>query len=179
MTQARTHTLLQSDVAVGTWTLDPARATVRITHKTLWGLMTVKGTFSDVHGGGEIAPDRSVTGTITVGAASVDTKNTKRDTHLRSAEFFDVDAHPSFVVTVHSVSAAGEHLQLAGELVVKDIREPITLTAEITDLGSDTIAVHVTGAVDRQRYGLSFNQLGMIKGLTGLDIDAVFTRDAT
>ena len=176
MTRALTQSLLQSDAGVGSWSVDPARTTVRITHKTMWGLMTVKGVFTDVSGGGEITPEHSISGVISVGAESVDTKNAKRDKHLRGAEFFDVGNHPHFVVNIHSASMSGENLELAGELVIKGVREPLTLAAEITNLDASTLAVHITGTVDRLRFGLSFNQMGMIKGLTGLDIDAVFTR---
>ncbi|GAB2829761.1 hypothetical protein GCM10027176_37680 [Actinoallomurus bryophytorum] len=64
MTPVLTQRLLQSDTAVGFWTLDPARTTVRITHKTFWGMGTVKAAFADVQGGGEIRSDHSVTDVI-------------------------------------------------------------------------------------------------------------------
>ena len=176
MTPALTQRLLQADTAVGSWTLDPARTTVRITHKTLWGMGTVKAVFADVHGGGELRSDHSVTGVITVGAASIDTKHAKRDGHLRSAKFLDVEKHPSIVMTVQSARTSGTALELVGEMAIKGVREPVTLTAEITELTGSTLAAHVSGSVDRHRFGVSGNQLGMITGPATIDVDAVFTR---
>ncbi len=172
------QTLLDSDVAVADWTLDPGRTEVRIKHKTFWGLGTVTGVFSEVSGSGTVSADHGITGTITVGAASVDTKNAKRDTHLRSSDFFDVQAHPNFVVSVRSatLSADGQQLKLAAELTIKGVSQPLTLTADVTELNESTLAVHVTGIVDRQRFGITGNQLGMIKDESVLDIDAVFDR---
>ncbi|GAA5193623.1 YceI family protein [Rugosimonospora acidiphila] len=176
MTTELISRLLQSDTAVGSWTLDPARTTVRISHKTLWGMATVKGAFADVRGAGELGSDHSVTGTITVGAASIDTKNATRDTHLRSARFLDVERYPDIVVTVKSARTTGEAIELSGELTIKGVREPVTLIVEITALARTTLAAHVTGRVDRHRFGVSGNQLGMIIGPATIDVDAVFTR---
>ena len=175
-TPALTQTLLTSDVAVGRWTLDPSRTEVRIKHATFWGLMKVKGVFTGVTGSGEITPEHGVTGTITVDAASIDTGNVKRDTHLRSADFFEVAAHPAFVLTVQSAAVVGDHLEVIGELEIKGVREPITLAAQVTGLDAGTLAVHITGSLDRHRFGVTGNQLGMITGPTALDIEAVFTR---
>src|SRR5450755_3768486 len=67
----------------GTWTLDPARSTVALKSKAMWGLSAVKGTFTDVTGAGAVSPTGEVTGQITVATASLDTKNARRDKHLR------------------------------------------------------------------------------------------------
>jgi polyisoprenoid-binding protein YceI len=137
---------------------------------------TVKAAFADVHGGGELRSDHSVTGVITVGAASVDTKHVKRDAHLRGAKFLDVEKYPSIVMTVQSARTSGTALELAGEMAIKGVREPVTLTAEITELTRSTLAAHVSGSVDRHRFGVSGNQMGMITGSATIDVDAVFTR---
>lgn len=175
-TPALSQTLLSSDAAVGRWTLDPTRTRVGVRNGTFWGLVKVKGTFTGVTGSGEIDADHQVTGTITVDAASIDTGNAKRDTHLRSADFFDAEAHPTFVLTVHSVTAAGDHLDVSGELAIKNVSAPVTLSADVTGPDADTLAVHITGSIDRHRFGVTGNQLGMITGRTDLDVDAVFTR---
>ncbi len=81
-------------VETGLWQLDATRSTVAISHVTMWGMVTVKGTFTGVSGEGEVRPDGTVRGAVTLDAASLDTKHTKRDEHLRSADFFDVEHHP-------------------------------------------------------------------------------------
>lgn len=176
MTRDLPQRLLESDTAVGSWTLDPSRTKVRIIHKTWWGMGSVKAEFAEVQGGGELGSDQSVTGVVTVAAASIDTKHPTRDKHLRSPKFLDVEKYPNIVMTVRSAQASGAGLELAGELTVKDVREPVTLTGEITKQAADTLAVHITGSIDRHRFGVSGNQIGMIVGSATIDVDAVFNR---
>lgn len=176
MTSGLTSRLLQSDTAVGSWTLDPARTTVGISHKTFWGMGTVQATFADVRGHGDIGADHSVTGVVTVAAASIDTKHGTRDGHLRGGRFLDAENHPDIVMTVHSARAADAALELTGELTIKGVREPVKLNAEITDLSRNTLTAHITGSVDRHRFGVSGNQLGMIVGPATIDVHAVFSR---
>src|SRR6202043_4078394 len=69
-----------------TWSLDAAHSSAAFRHKPIWGLPTVRGTFSDLTGRAEILPDGSARGQVDIGAASLNTKNAKRDTHLKSAD---------------------------------------------------------------------------------------------
>ena len=73
----------------------------------MWGLVPVKGVFRQVTGEGTVSPAGQVTGRVAVAAASVDTKNEKRDTHLRSADFFDSDNYPDITFTVNQATPAG------------------------------------------------------------------------
>ena len=61
-------------VETGVWQLDQAASTVGISHKTMWGLVNVKGTFGTFNGQGEVRGDGSAVGTLTLDAASLDTK---------------------------------------------------------------------------------------------------------
>ena len=81
-------------LAPGRYLLDPASSTVTLRHKTFWGLKTVPGGFGGLRASGEIAADGTAHGTLAIDAASLDTKHAKRDEHLRSAHFFDVEQHP-------------------------------------------------------------------------------------
>src|ERR1700722_12340882 len=80
--------LLRDGKLAGAWTLDAARSEIGLKSKSMWGLASVKGVFRDVTGSGTVSAAGDVAGTITVAAASVDTKNKKRDEHLRSGEVF-------------------------------------------------------------------------------------------
>src|SRR5690348_7090341 len=114
-------------VQTGTWQLDPAASTVGLRHKTMWGLVTVKGTFTAVSGRGEVRPDGSATGTVTLDAASLDTKSAKRDTHLRSADFFDADHHPEITLAVRGADRLdGDGVRVTGQLTVRGISRPLT-----------------------------------------------------
>src|SRR5689334_21498405 len=68
--------------------LDAAGSAVSISHKTFWGLSTVRGSFTKLAGSAEILADGSARGRFEIDAASIDTKNAQRDKHLRSADFF-------------------------------------------------------------------------------------------
>ena len=73
------------------------------------GLAPVNGLFRQVAGTGTITPAGEVSGAITVVAASIDTKNTRRDTHLRSADFFDSENYPDITFTVEGMRPSGRH----------------------------------------------------------------------
>ncbi len=83
--------------AAGVWQLVPTRSSVRFKNKTFWGgLATVTGTFGDVSGTGQVGSNGAVSGgRLEIGASSLKTGiGKKRDEHLRSADFFDVENHP-------------------------------------------------------------------------------------
>ena len=86
--------LLEDGALAGDWVLDRANSSIRLKSRSMWGLAAVNGAFRDVSGHGTVSPDGEVTGSVTVAAASIDTGNTRRDTHLRSADFFDSASHP-------------------------------------------------------------------------------------
>ena len=67
--------LLADAALAGNWTLDASRSTVRLRSKSMWGLAPVKGVFRQVSGQGTVSPAGDVSGTVTVSAASIDTKN--------------------------------------------------------------------------------------------------------
>ncbi len=91
--------LLAGGTATGRWVLDPARSRVQFHVKHFWGAITVHGSFAQITGEGTVGADGMVTGRLSMDAASLDTKNSRRDRHLRSADFFDADRHPYAVVT--------------------------------------------------------------------------------
>ncbi|MDX3073356.1 YceI family protein [Streptomyces sp. NPDC088354] len=160
----------------GSWVLDPAASSVRLTHKTMWNAATVKGAFATVAGSGELAPDGTAHGTLTIEAASLDTGNTQRDTHLKSAEFFDVAAHPAIVFTARRVTAdADGALAVDGELTVRGTTRPLALTGRADTASPDAVVLTVEAVVDRADFGLTWNRLGMIKGPATLTVVARFT----
>lgn len=162
---------------VGRWTLDPAASSVNIQHKSMWGLATVKGTFTKLSGEGEVAPDGSAHGTLTIDATSISTKQAKLDTHLRSADFFDVDKHPAFVFDATGVVPDGAgSAAVTGRLTVLGVSRPLTFTARVTTAGPDDVTLTGEVAVDRNDFGMGWNKLGMLKGLTTVTLTTRFTR---
>ena len=95
--------LLSSGRVVGPWVLDPEQSSVTFAVKHFWGLITVRGRFHGVSGHGEVSQSGAVCASISIDAASLDTGNRRRDDHLRSADFFDADTHPSVVIATTRV----------------------------------------------------------------------------
>ncbi|NUP47153.1 MAG: YceI family protein [Catenulispora sp.] len=168
---------MTTSVEPGTWHLEPTASTVAIKHKTMWGMVTVKGAFTAVRGEGEVAQNGTAQGTVTVGAASIDTKNTKRDTHLRSADFFDVEKHPDITLAIRDVKLdSDDTAKVSGQLTVRGISRPLALTARVVPAGRDTVTLTTEFTVDRDQFGMSWNQMGMIRGLAIVTASLRFTR---
>ncbi|MGW0994109.1 YceI family protein [Streptomyces sp. NPDC002520] len=166
-------------VETGTWQLDPSASTVGVRHKTFWGLVTVKGTFTAVTGTGEVRPDGSATGTVTLDAASLDTRHTKRDVHLRSGDFFDTDNHPEITFAVQGADRLdGDTLRVTGRLTVRGTSRPLNFTARLVSADADALTLETEFDVDRDQFAMTWNQMGMMRGLTTVTARLRFTRAA-
>jgi polyisoprenoid-binding protein YceI len=165
--------------APGRWLLDPARSTVAIAHKTMWGMVTVKGTFTARAGHGEVREDGTASGTLILDAASINTKHAKRDKHLRSADFFHTDEYRSIVFTANKAApAANGTVTVDGELTVGAVTRPLSFTAQAAVTGSDSVTLTGEVTVDRSWFGLTWNTLGMMRGLATVTLSTRFVRDA-
>jgi polyisoprenoid-binding protein YceI len=174
MTHAIANNLLTTEAGVGRWDLDAQASTVRIAHKILWGLIPVKGGFTGLAGEVTVAAGGSVTGTVWIDVTSIDTKNKRRDVHLRSSDFLDVETHPDITIAIASAAVVGENVQLQARVSIKGHSEPLQLIARITDVTDDAVAAAVEVQIDRRRFGLSWNPLGMLSGPTTVTVNAVF-----
>jgi polyisoprenoid-binding protein YceI len=161
------------------YVLDPTQTSVAISQKGLWGLVTVKGTFATVTGDGEVLPDGTATGVIRVDAASIDTKHTKRDKHLRSADFFDIEQFPLIQFDVVSASRdASGNASVEGRLTVRGVTQPQTIAATVTAVEPDAVTLATEFTVDRTTFGLLWNQMRAIRGLATVTATLRFTRTA-
>jgi polyisoprenoid-binding protein YceI len=169
---------LRDGTAAGSWVLDGSRTEIRLKSKSLWGLAPVRGVFREVSGDGTVSPSGDVTGTITVDARSIDTKHKKRDDHLRSADFFDVDSYPAISFDVDKVTAAGNGLTVVGQLSVRGRTRPVSFDASVSRF--DGKEAHVEGElhVNRADFGLIWNRLGSVSMNNTITVHAVFTRPA-
>jgi polyisoprenoid-binding protein YceI len=161
------------------WTLDPARSSVTLRHKTMWGLVTVRGAFGDLAGQAEIGADGSARGRLEIGAASLDTGNAKRDKHLRSADFFNADEHPHIVAALQRADltgGTGDPVTVTGELTAAGITRPLTFTASLAEVTDAAVTVRAEAEIDRAQFGMTWNQLGMLRGPATISVLARFTR---
>ena len=168
--------MLKDSALAGTWTLDPARSSVELRSKSMWGLAPVKGSFREVAGTGTVSPDGQVSGTVTVAAASVDTKHTRRDTHLRSADFFDSANHPDIKFTADGIRPSGQGVAVTGALTVRDRTRPLSFDAAASFQGDGEIWLDAEIHVNRADFGLTWNQMGMASLNNTLTIHAVFVQ---
>ncbi|HEX9546376.1 MAG TPA: YceI family protein [Acidimicrobiales bacterium] len=120
------RTLLTEARLAGDWVLDPSRSKVELHTRHTWGLRPVEGVFREVSGLGAVSPAGEVT------AASIDTKNKKRDDHLRSDDFFDVGNYPHISFAVERATPNSDAVIVTGRLRVRDRTRPLELPVRVS-----------------------------------------------
>ncbi len=180
-TSPDTTTALREQLAdgslAGAWALDPAQSTATLRSKSMWGLAPVKGGFSKLEGSGTISPAGDVTGRIVIDASSVDTKNARRDKHLRSADFFLSEKYPAITFTVEKLTVTSDGVTVSGSLTVRDQTRPISFPATAALAAGGQITLDATVQVDRSGFGLTWSKLGMASMSNTIAVHAVFTRE--
>jgi polyisoprenoid-binding protein YceI len=176
VTETNAHHVLFPKSSAGNWTLDSDATTVKISHKTLWGLVRVRGAFTPVTGEGAVSDDGRLTGTLRIDARSIDTGNRKRDARLRSRDFLDVERHPFITARITGAEVIRSQLVLSAHLGVTGIHEPVQLGARVTTVADGRVMVSVDATIDRSRFGLDWNRFGMLTGPTRISVTALFDR---
>ncbi|HEY9719493.1 MAG TPA: YceI family protein [Trichormus sp.] len=148
------------------WKIDPMHSAAQFAVKHMM-ISTVRGQFSKVSGTVDYDPkhpkDAKVEATIDVG--SVDTREPKRDDHLRSADFFDTQKFPTMTFkSTRVIEATPGKLKLAGDLTLHGVTKEVTLdvdgpSAPITDQhGGTKIGASATTTINRKDFGVSWNK---------------------
>jgi polyisoprenoid-binding protein YceI len=176
MTAPAVQALLVDGALAGDWVLDPGRSSVQLKNRSMGGLVPVKGVFREVSGSGSVHPDGEVSGTVTVAAASIDTKNKRRDTHLRSADFFDSANHPDITFTADGIRPTGQGVTVTGQLTVRDRTRPLSFDATASVRGDGEIWLDATANINQADFGLTWNLMGLVGMSNTLTIHAVFAR---
>src|ERR1700744_6182019 len=116
------ETLRNDPDATGVWNLVPDRSTITFKIRNMWGLITVKGRFTDFNGDGQVTGKGAVFGRLDIRTASLRTGIRKRDEHLQWADFFDVDRFPEISIVVTAVQpTAGNAADLRANFTIKGI----------------------------------------------------------
>jgi polyisoprenoid-binding protein YceI len=169
--------LAQRDQAVaGTWRLDPARSKVEFHARNFYGLLTVHGQFESYDGTVDLGREPAVQ--LTIEAASLTTNNAKRDAHLRSPDFFDVDHHPQVRFVSTSATLQGETLKLHGRLHAAGKQVPIDLEATLRRV-DDELEIETTTQVDQRQLGMTWSPLGMLRQPSTLSVHGRLIREPT
>lgn len=177
LAQADASALLADGTAAGHWELDLAGSRAEFHVKHFWGAITVRGSFSQLTGEGDVGPDGTITGRLTIGAESLHTGNRKRDEHLRSADFFDVEHHPDIVVTVTGAKPAGPSaLACQGNLDAAGHSQPVEFTARVGEADAEAAVLHSELVVDRTRFAMTWSPLGMASPMARATVTTRFVR---
>ena len=146
-------------VPTGTWQLDPVHSSVGFEVAYLSG--TFKGQFREFDGslvvdGGQATLEGSAK------VASVDVKDENLSAHLQSPDFFDAEQHPVIRFSATDLSLEGEDVSVDGELTIKGVTRPATVTGSITQpvtdpYGRERIGLRLTTTLDRTEFGVSWN----------------------
>jgi polyisoprenoid-binding protein YceI len=151
-------------MAVSQWNLDKSHSNITFSVRHMM-IANVRGSFNEFDAVVSADPSDPTTAsaTITISAASVDTKDEGRDGHLKSADFFNVEQHPNLVFKVTKVaSKGGEEYDITGDLTIAGVTKPVTLSGEISGpakdpWGNEKIAVSASGSLSRSEFGLTWN----------------------
>ena len=120
-----------------TWTIDPAHTEVGFEVRHMM-FAKVRGRFTDLEGTLRIAPaGEESSASVVIQAASIDTGQSDRDVHLRSADFFDVETFPELTFEGKGIRDTDGTLTLAGDLTIRDIARPVELEVEESGRGLD------------------------------------------
>jgi polyisoprenoid-binding protein YceI len=159
----------------GSWNLDPARSEVRLATRHTWGLRPLHGVFRRVTGHGTVTAAGQVTGTLTVAAASIDTKNKMRDKDLRSPKVFDTASHPDITYTVDGIQPASGGVRVTGSLTVRGRTRPLSFDATVSAAAGE-VRLDAEVPVNRADFGLTYSPLRMASLDNTITVHAVFTR---
>jgi len=160
-----TRTVAGNEVPnAGTYGLDASHSEVGFSVRHLM-VSKVKGRFSDVSGTITIAEDPLASSVeVTIGTASIDTRDEQRDAHLRSPDFFDVEQYPSMTYRSTKVSPAGKGRWLVeGDLslhgVTRNVPLEVSFEGGATDpWGGIRAGFSARAELNREDFGLTWNQ---------------------
>ncbi|RYG26065.1 polyisoprenoid-binding protein [bacterium] len=148
-----------------TYVVDTAHSHVRFWVRHLM-ISKVHGEFGSVSGAVDAVPGQPTTGLldVTVDVTSINTGNEGRDGHLKSPDFFDVEKFPTMTYRSTKVTELGDgEYEVQGDLTIRGVTKPVALRAEISEeiaspFGGTKVGVSATGKIDREAFGLTWNQ---------------------
>lgn len=146
---------------MSTWQIDPAHTNIEFAVRHMM-IATVRGRFGEFSG--EITESNGGLGVkISIPVASIDTRQSQRDDHLRSADFFDAASHPTidFVGSFDGDPKTGG--QLNGDLTIRGTTKKVALEVEGNGSakdpwGNERLGFTAVTKIDRRNFGLTWNQ---------------------
>ncbi len=152
--------------SASTWTIDPEHSNVGFKVRHLM-VSNVRGNF-EKHSGTVDINDKDITKSkvaVTIDTASINTNVAKRDTHLRSADFFDVAKYPTMTFVSKRVAKAGkDRLKVTGDLTLHGVTREVVLDVEGPSLeskdpwGNVRRGASASTTINRKDFGLLWNK---------------------
>jgi polyisoprenoid-binding protein YceI len=158
------ETTATEPTAAAAWSIDAAHTDILFSAKHMM-VTTVRGKFHDVEGTlllDENDPTHS-SGEIRIAAASLNTGSAPRDAHLRSADFFDAEQHPSITFRSTSIEhVSGDDYRVTGDLTIRETTRPATFEATFLGFyagmnGGRRAAISARTQINRKAWGLGWN----------------------
>jgi polyisoprenoid-binding protein YceI len=159
-----TSTTDRIDLPAGAWRIDAGHADVGFVGRH-FGLTKIRGRFTGVNGTITIAdPIEDSSVDVTIAMVTVDSGDRTRDDHLRSADFFDVEQHPTATFRSTAVTVTDGAGRLWGELTIKDVTRPVELdvafVGRVTDpWENDRLVFSASALINREDWGLTWNMV--------------------
>jgi polyisoprenoid-binding protein YceI len=177
-----------ASAAAASWAIDPAHTSVQFAIRHMM-VSNVRGEFTKLTGsvqGDEAKPTEAVIAVV-IDPGSVDTRDAKRDDHLRGADFFDVATHPVIAFKSKSIAAAGPGaFKVTGDLTMHGVTKEIVLdvadvTPAITDpFGKTRAGARATTKLNRKDFGINWSKTmdsgGLVVGeevTVTVDVEAI------
>ncbi len=146
----------------GTWSVDPVHSEVSFVVRHMM-ISKVRGRFDTFSGTIVTANDPlQSSAEATIDLTSINTANSQRDDHIRSADFFDVENHPNMTYRTTGIRAAGDGLEVDGELTIRGVTRPLVLALEVNGFGPDAYGgtragFSASGEINRNDFGVNYN----------------------
>ncbi len=151
-----------SELAQRSWNIDPAHSSVGFSVRHL-GLTRVRGQFRRFSGSVTVPEGgRNPVVEASIDLGSIDTNDERRDGHLRSADFLDVENNTEMRFVSRDVEGDGQRGTLRGELTLNGITRDVELDVEFHGTGTDAYGVTRAGfsaasVISRKDFGIDFN----------------------
>jgi len=146
------------------WNIDQSHSDLGFAVKHMM-ISTVRGKFTRYSADVQLDPTNLAASKVTaeIETASVETGEEKRDGHLRSPDFFDVEKYPKMIFTSTKVTRSGDDLEVTGNLKIKEQEHSITLKGEVSGpskdpWGNQRVGFSLSGELEREKWGLGWNQ---------------------
>ncbi|MBF0236118.1 MAG: polyisoprenoid-binding protein [SAR324 cluster bacterium] len=178
--------VLSTSALAARYDVDPAHSQVHFTIPHLV-MFKVRGNFTDMSGQIEVDTTKQTITAVqgTVKSASIDTRESKRDEHLRSPDFFDTAQYPEITFVSKKISGKGSKITVVGDLTIHGVTKSVELKgsylgANKDPWGNEKTGFEATGKINRKDFGLIWNKAletgGFVVGdevQIGLEIEAV------